>query len=209
MYLRLRPIAPMRSITSRAFEPIPCISNACTLECAQRSQRQPVHAGGARRSTLPLSLALCHRCSRATSEQALLVRASCLARTIAAQILRRRIAQMRAPHSLPDSASMPIAWREVEGSDLRPRLPSWRLVWLTQVWCVPLSVRLGCYQPVHGPIESCMECEHGMRVPSSPRVGRECSKKFLLGISPISRSKHPGLVERSPKMPFSSLQAEY
>ena len=199
----------MRSITSRAFEPIPCISNACTLECAQRSQRQPVHAGGARRSTLPLSLALCHRCSRATCEQQ---RCSCehrLARTIAAQGLCRRRAQMRAPHSLPESASMPIAWREVEGSDLRPRLPSWRLVWLTQVWCVPLSVRLGCYQPVHGPIESCMECEHGMRVPSSSRVCRECSKKFLLGISPISRSKHPGLVERSPKMPFSSLQAEY
>lgn len=184
MYLRLRPIAPMRSITSRAFEPIPCISNACTLRAEKpettgtRWRRTPLHAASLSGSLPPLL-------ARNKRAQALLVRASCLARTIAAQILRRRIAQMRAPHSLPDSASMPIAWREVEGSDLRPRLPSWRLVWLTQVWCVPLSVRLGCYQPVHGPIESCMECEHGMRVPSAPRLGRECSKKFLLRISPI------------------------
>ena len=162
----------MRSITSRAFELIPCISNACTLECAQRSHRQPqVHAW--RRTPLHavrlrLSPALCHRCSRATCEQQ---RCSCehrLARTIAAQGLCRRRAQMRAPHSLPDSASMPIAWREVEGSDLRPRLPSWRLVWLTQVWCVSLSVSWAATSYACT-IKSCMECEQGMR----PRVRRK------------------------------------
>ena len=55
-------------------------------------------------------------------------------RTIAAEY---RVAEELT--SLPDSASMPIAWREVEGSELRPRLPSRRLVWLTQV--VRITVR--------------------------------------------------------------------
>ena len=155
-----------------------------TLQCALRRQSPGAHATRwkAHAATLctlrslvgsaTVARAPCEQ-QRCSSEQHYCARHSSRGYS------RRRRAQKSAPHSWPDilTAHRSRLLGVVDGSDLRPRLPSWHLVWLTQVWCVSLSVRLGCYQPVHGPIESCMECEHGMRVPSSSRVGRANGRK--------------------------------
>ena len=97
-------------------------------------------------------------------------------------------------------------------TDRRPRCPPWRLSNQNMVACVAERA-IGML-----PVSTCPSCVVH-RVRDQPAwekfvvrvaIGRpKWGEKILLRISLISLAKHPGLVERSPKLPFSSLLSKY